>query len=72
MQNGLSKNNKASGENRGAVVTASGDVLCEAHGKRVAVFHPDGLMLWCKASGGHGVLLRWEQIEAFKRSQEIL
>lgn len=72
MQNGLSKNQKSSGGNRGAVVTTSGDVQCEAHGKRVAAFHPDGLMLWCKADGGHGVLLTWEQIEAFKRSQEIL
>lgn len=48
------------------------DLICSKHKRRIGLVRPEGIQLWCKSDGGHGVLLTWEWLEEIKRSQEIL
>lgn len=46
----------------GAAKIAGGEIVCAAHGKRLGVITERGIELWCKADGGHPVLLPKEEI----------
>lgn len=50
-------------------VFEAGEILCAKHRKRIARITEKGIELWCKAEGGHAVLLSWEKIAEVRERQ---